>query len=162
MSTEASVDTDTQAIVAQLLTKDDVLQLLEEIANAKQRLYSDARSEVVWSYSSKLKKVLGAAGTKKNDAEKLQSLQSRIQEYFSSYEFFKLTLAFTPEERFLTELKKEILARHGFSPILEIAINPDIVGGVLIDYKGLHFDFSLRHKIDEYLIANKDVLLSKL
>ena len=143
MNLKALYELDMDAIERQIPTKRVLLELFEEMAAAERDSY------------------LGT-DTKTSAVEKLQTFRSQMQEHFSNYEFFKLTLAFVPEDRFLNTLKEKIFEKCGQYPIFEITIDPTIVGGALAEYRGFYFDLSMRSKLDAYLIANKHVLLSKL
>lgn len=68
----------------------------------------------------------------------------KMQQYITIVPVLSLTIAFEPKEKtleviaqwFVSQLKKQIL--------LEITVNPDIVAGATITYKGKFLDYSIK------------------
>ncbi|MAF81078.1 hypothetical protein CL628_03655 [bacterium] len=61
-----------------------------------------------------------------------------------------LELAFEPTHTFIAELKAW-LTKHGPTPcLLELKMNPGVVGGVIVGWHGKRFDYSVGAKLNTY------------
>ena len=63
----------------------------------------------------------------------------------------KLKIAFSPSSEFLEEINQWFEKELSVKVILDLTINPKIVGGAIIEYQGNWRDFSLRKKIDNLI-----------
>lgn len=63
----------------------------------------------------------------------------------------KVTLAFEPNDEFVAKLSSEITGIVGKKVIIDISVEPKIVGGLLLEYQGHYRDYSLRSKVDEFV-----------
>ncbi len=61
----------------------------------------------------------------------------------------KLEIAFSPSEEFLQKISNWMEKNLGKKVILDVTVNPKIIGGAIIEYQGKWRDFSLVKKLKE-------------
>ena len=132
-----------------LLTKEEQVLTLKKIEDLENLLYKDPET----SFSEKIKKV-GLEELLPKDINYL-SKEKQAEFLFSLKENLKnlpkvtIEIAFDPSVDFILKLKNWFLENLKKSLVLEIKVNPKIVGGARIYYLGKYFDFSLATKIEE-------------
>lgn len=77
-----------------------------------------------------------------------------LEKYLRSLPEIKLEIAFSPENNFLEKISQWFEKELGQKIILDLTVNPKIVGGAIIEYQGNWRDFSLAKEIDK-LISQK-------
>jgi F0F1-type ATP synthase delta subunit len=85
-----------------------------------------------------------------NNKEALLAYLDRTKEEIEKRPLVKLTLAISPEPPFLEKMYKWFLDTTGKQLLLDISIDQNILGGLLITYEGLYRDLSLKSKLDNY------------
>jgi len=132
-----------------LLTKEEQVLTLKKIEDLENLLYKDPET----SFSEKIKKV-GLEELLPKDINYL-SKEKQAEFLFSLKENLKnlpkvtIEIAFDPSVDFILKLKNWFLENLKKSLVLEIKVNPKIVGGARIYYLGKYFDFSLATEIEE-------------
>ena len=81
---------------------------------------------------------------------KLERVLKKLRGEYTSIEIVKVDLAFEPSERFMAMLKNWIQNNIGSNVVLDLHVNPKLLGGALITYKGLYKDFSILDKVKNY------------
>jgi hypothetical protein len=122
------------------------------------KLLASIQAIFVWLEQNKLE----PAG----DSEQKQFIEDII-DYLRKVPQVKVTLAFEPDDLFTSKLNEEISAQSGQKVILDISVNHHIVGGLVLEYRGKHKDYSVEPKVNDYLKNNlgkffqKEVEVSK-
>ncbi len=62
-----------------------------------------------------------------------------------------LSLAFEPSFELTQKIAKLIKTEFGGNTLIEIEVDPHVMGGAIITFKGQYFDYSLKTKIDHFL-----------
>lgn len=114
----------------------------------EQKLYDEY--DVV--FVNTLKELLKNNSLSINDDNKLQieSLLDQVEKEAAEVEVLKITLAFTPTERFLAELQNWISKHVGQNVLLDLLVREEIIGGAEIVYKGLYKDMTISNKLENY------------
>lgn len=96
------------------------------------------------------------------DGPQKQFLEEIITE-LKTIPIVKITLAFEPDDSFISKLNERISFQAGQKVILDILVNHHIVGGIVVEYQGKFKDYSLESRVDQYLkevvkkeLANED------
>ena len=89
------------------------------------------------------------------DRPQIESQLKLLQKRIFNLEEFSLTLAHEPTHAFLTELTGIIRGVLGNLIVLDITVNPRIVGGAVVSYRGKFLDYSLKHKLKLMLTTQK-------
>ncbi len=139
-------------------TKEELISYLEEISQAQQSAFEkkeDLLSEKVKEkVSETLKNFLERAEEKgiiSKNPKQQNSFLKKLKEYLLSLPEVKLKIAFSPSSEFLEEINQWFEKELSVKVILDLTINPKIVGGAIIEYQGNWRDFSLRKKIDNLI-----------
>jgi F0F1-type ATP synthase delta subunit len=74
----------------------------------------------------------------------------RTKEEISNLQKIKLTLAINPDQSLLDKMFIWLKDATGYELLMDVTVNPGILGGILITYKGLYRDLSVKSKIDSY------------
>jgi len=75
---------------------------------------------------------------------------------------FDLTTAVKPSREFVARLRARLQEKLGEEVSLNLKVDPGILGGAIITYKGYYFNFSLKKKLDEYFEKSRGEILKKL
>jgi len=79
---------------------------------------------------------------------------SKLGKKLRSLPEIKLGIAFLPNDNFINKVSCWLEKELGQRVILDIMVNPKLVGGTVIEYRGNWRDFSLAKEIDQ-LLANR-------
>jgi len=144
-----------EKLANKIITKEDLILILEEIEIAKNLLFQ--KPEIL--LSEKLKNKVSESFKKEIEnlekEEKYISLE-KFSEFFDNFKEFllkipivKLEIAFEPRESFILEINEWFKKNLGKKVILDLFVNPKIVGGAKIEYQGKWKDYSLSKKIEK-------------
>ena len=88
----------------------------------------------------------------------LKTFFSSITEDIATLPVLSLTLAFEPKEKTLQKLSEWFVLNLNRQTVFDISVDPELIGGASISFKGKHMDFSISPAFDEII---NDVLNSK-
>lgn len=90
-------------------------------------------------------------GLDREDITATQNLLRDLQKFLQELPTLQLTLAIQPSQAVVEEIA-EWLTIHAPTPLLlNIVVNPTLIGGATVGFKGKLYDFSLNTRIDTYL-----------
>ncbi len=89
---------------------------------------------------------------KKIKGEEVSELERKLR----SLPEINLEIAFSPSEDFIDRMSQWLEKELGQKIILDITVNPKIVGGAIIEYQGKWLNFTLARKIDQTLKINEE------
>lgn len=145
-----------EEFVKKIVTKEDFLLFLEEINLIEQMVFKNTGvplwKKVEGRVREELRKELqkleneGVISTSPNQQF---SFFEELKNYLQKIPYLKLEIAFEPSEDFLSKIKKWFREENHQEVILDLIINPKIVGGAVIEYRGSWRDFSLLKEIDK-------------
>jgi F0F1-type ATP synthase delta subunit len=143
-------------------TKEELIFYLEEIAQVRQIIFKDKEAslskKVEGKVSGEFKKFLERLEKEevisKNPGQQFSFFQE-LEKYLQSLPEIKLEIAFSPDDNSLDRISQWLEKELGQKIILDLIINPRVVGGAIIEYRGNWHDFSLAKKIDQ-LISQKN------
>jgi F0F1-type ATP synthase delta subunit len=144
-----------EKLTDKIITKEDLISFLDQIEIAKSFLFQ--RPEI--SLSEKLKGKVSESFRKEianlEEKEKYLSV-AEFSEFFDLLKknllkipIVKLEIAFEPRENFISEINEWFKKNLGKKVILDIFVNPKIVGGAKIEYQGKWKNYSLAKKIEK-------------
>jgi hypothetical protein len=81
----------------------------------------------------------------------LKTFFSSITESIATLPILSLTLAFEPKEKTLQKLSEWFVLNINRQAVFDISVDPELIGGASISFKGKHMDFSIRPTFDEIL-----------
>ncbi|MEK7182985.1 MAG: F0F1 ATP synthase subunit delta [Patescibacteria group bacterium] len=72
-----------------------------------------------------------------------------LEKILTSLTFVKLTLAFEPTEQQRARFSEWVYTNVGPGVVLDITVEPRVLGGAIIEHEGKFGDFSVRKKLEE-------------
>ena len=85
----------------------------------------------------------------------------KLREELDNLKTVRVTLSFEPSKEFVTKISNH-LTDMGFSNfILDIMVDPKILGGAVLSYEGVHKDYSLLKEIPLWFEKNSSKVLEE-
>ena len=143
-------------ILSSTKTARDRDRLINEIDLVSNALYKEKElpevletqiSETLWEYIGKAPDI-----TREIISEKLLRLKKALGEL----SVMTLTLAFDPAESTINKLTSYVRKNLEEKIILEFKLEPNILGGTILEFKGLYRDYTLRTKLDDVFNNRKE------
>jgi F0F1-type ATP synthase delta subunit len=138
-----------------VITQEDLVFILEQIEIAKKLSFQAITVPLSEKLKNKIDERLRKEIEKLEREEKFLSV-GQESEFLDNFKNFllklpkmKLEIAFEPREVFILELDKWFKENLGKKIILDIFVNPKIVGGAKIEYQGKWKDYSLAKEIEK-------------
>lgn len=143
-----------EQIVEKIVTKEDLLLFLEEIDILKESLFKNPEIPFLERAKEKLspnfQEIFEKIGKNLFDnPQELISFFEDLKEKLLKLPQIKLELSFSPSPEFLLKLRNWLREKTQETLLLDIVVNPEIVGGVKIFYQGKFGDFSLEKEIEK-------------
>jgi hypothetical protein len=79
----------------------------------------------------------------------MKRLLEDFKESLSNAEYFQITLAFEPTQKFVGQIVSWVRENINSKAILDINYDSNLIGGAQLSYKGKYVDLSLRKKLSE-------------
>ena len=151
----------------------DISQLLQSIKTIedRNRLYSGIElvSEAIYKegellkvldsqISKNLREYIGDGTSQEVVSEKLSDLKNSL----ADLAVVKLTLAFEPSESTIDKIITFVRQTLSEKIILEVRFEPKILGGVILEFRGLYRDYTLKSRLDEVFKNKREELLESL
>lgn len=150
-----------EKIAQTITTKEEVLELISQINIAKELIYRNPslpfqkRSQKFTSLKfKKILTILEKIPDFKESAEKQIEVLENLKSYLLSLPTIKLTFAFLPDQPFINQIVDWLREVTKKKLILDIFINPHIIGGLIIEYEGKYLDLSLSKRIKKAIKNN--------
>lgn len=143
-----------------IITKEDFLLFIEEInlfervifKNTEVPLWKRVKGKVREEFRNELQK-LEKEGVISASPNQQLSFFDEFKNYLRKIPQVKLEIAFEPSEDFLLRIKKWFKEESHQEVVLDVTLNPKIVGGAIIEYQGYFRDFSLAKEIDRLFVG---------
>lgn len=151
-------------ILTTIITKQDLELMLTEIDKLESSLYGSGKKsfdEVMKSSVRYSTYLAFSEYISKNPSVDKKNMLIEIKKELSELTEVELTLAFEPSQEILSEVISW-LRQNVSKSYLNLKINPDIVAGAVVVYKGKYKDYSLAKPVSEYLQNEKNDILKIL
>jgi len=139
-------------------TKEELIFYLEGLSQAQQAAFREGRALLSEKLKGKISKELKnffekmeEKGMLSKNPEQQYSFLEKIKKYLLSLPEVKLEIAFSPSNDFLKNISLWFKEELGQKVILDLTVNPKIVGGAIIEYQGNWRDYSLAREIDKLI-----------
>lgn len=144
-----------------IITKEDLIFFIDEINLAKEFIFKEKEVTLSEKLKGKVSKIfesflkeLEREKIISADPEKNRIFFDKLKNYLLAIPQIKIEIAFEPSKTFINKIYSWLENNAREKIILDLIFNPAIGGGVIIEYKGRYFNFSLAKKVDE-LISKK-------
>jgi F0F1-type ATP synthase delta subunit len=139
-----------------VITEDDLVFFLEQLNTLKKFLFSQTQIPLSERLKGKVDEKFRKEIEKLEKEKILTSSQKEQFSFFKELENFllkipkvKLEIAFEPSEEFIFKLKAWFQEKVKKRMILDIIVNPKVIGGAKIEFQGKCKDFSLEKEIEK-------------
>lgn len=146
-----------------LKTKSDTTRFLEDLTEAENNLFKYTAGDDVSPIADFSQKYHQLLSDIKLDLTKKDSIMknfNEIRKYFGTLDYMRLSLAFSPSDRFFERMQTTLTALIGFPPIFDLVVDPETAGGAVIDFNGKHVDLSFKKLLESYFTEHKDAIIS--
>jgi len=144
--------------VKEIKTKEELILSFEEITQAERIIFEKKSGPLSEKIKGKVREKFREFIKRMEDKEILsqnptqqRSFLEKLKKYLSSLPEVKLEIAFSPSNEFLKKINQWFNEKLAQKVILDLTINPKIVGGIVIEYKGNWRDYSLAKRIDKLI-----------
>lgn len=145
-------------LVKKIRTKEELISFLEEVGRIREIIFKDKElplsKKVEGKVSPELKELIEKLEKEKiisENREQQSTFWEKLEKELQSLPVVKLEIAFSPEDDFLNKISQWFEKELRQKIILDLIINPKIVGGARLEYQGLFRDFSLVKEIDKLI-----------
>jgi hypothetical protein len=139
-----------------IITEEDLVFFLDQLSIVRRSLFSQTHIPLSERLKDKIDEKLRKEIEKLEKEGVLPSSPEGQSSFFKGLENFllkipkvKLEIAFEPSEEFILKIEKWFEEKVKERMILDIFVNPKIVGGVKIEFQGRWKDFSLEKEIEK-------------
>lgn len=137
-------------------TKQEAAEVINCIENLSPFLFNkkiklDKKLDQFFSLEQKnrLKALAKSADIDLGDNIKAQEFFQQIKEMLGQMPVVSLTLAFDPKPENITSISDWLTFNTKTQILLDYCVNPKLIGGCIVVYKGFYKDASLRKKLSE-------------
>lgn len=142
---------------------DELLQLLSFAVNIKFSYPYDTEST-----TNKLKKHFSPAEIalfleiQKQDKDKYTTSEglTELKNYIENLPLYDITLSFEPSYAFIQRLYTTLVEKLNSKRLLNISIDPSIIGGLILTIDGSYYDFTLNTQFSQFF--SKQEVIEKL
>jgi F0F1-type ATP synthase delta subunit len=147
-----------------LVSKDSANSFIEELNTLDAAAFKNEEDAAKFTsnFMYKYEKLLEELKIKNPISSKFSVVSADILNHLLSQDYMRLTLSFSPSNGFLSRLQGVVQTQLNETPMFDVELDKSIVGGALVDYKGIHLDLSLANLIEKYLKDNSHAILSEL
>ncbi|HSW88847.1 MAG TPA: F0F1 ATP synthase subunit delta [Candidatus Saccharimonadales bacterium] len=136
-------------------TKDEANEFQKQLDNLLNVLFTEVPFETLLrehiSYE-KQEKLLTLFSKERIDTKQLPAVQTCLQEIkkiIAQIPLLTLAIAFAPKQNLLEIIATWFLVNTKKPVLLDIVVNKNLIGGAVIEYKGLFKDYSLKRILEE-------------
>jgi len=140
-------------------TKAEADMLLSEAEELKRNLF---RSRGRWSFSPRLEQLAQSTGVDLKVKSQTEEFLRTLQEELSGLLVLDLTVAVKLSAVFLAKTCRWLREEVHQKAILDIKVDPSIIAGAIISFKGKYRDLSVGKKLEEWFEEKKEEINNKL
>lgn len=137
-------------ILTLVRTKDEANEFQKQLDNLLNVLFSDAPFETIlreyisYEKQEKLLTILSNEHVNTQQPNAIQNCLQEIKKNIAQLPVLTLTIAFSPKQQLLEMLATWFLVHTKKPVLLDIVVNKNLIGGAIIEYKGIFKDYSLK------------------
>lgn len=120
----------------------------EEFLSTKASLKNLFTNILPYTLSEKLQEALQKNDILDAGETEQKAYLEKLMESIRSLPLIKLTFAFVPTRGFLQECCDNITGLLKQPVLIDLTVDPTIIGGALISYNGKYVDLSIKHQIE--------------
>lgn len=141
-----------------LSTTNEAAEVVEEINNLLNQYYKNDQTTSIMSWAKKLKPelfqslemVLENNNIAEGNTSVLKLFLEQLEKAVQSCKVLSVTIAAPANQQLVNKLSQYGKSQFGNTTIIEITVDPTIIGGAIVTYQGNYLDYSIKRKLDEY------------
>jgi len=136
-------------------TREELKQLTDDLWKVRESIFKTDIDAVEETLSKDLNMEMAAIvrDAWQKNAHK-ETVIEQLIDSLNHLDIVRITLAMKPSETLVAKVSEWLRAETGTKVILDIKVNEDIMGGIVIDYQGKYGDYSARTKVADFLKKN--------
>jgi len=145
-----------EKLVEKIITEEEFVFFLDQLSILRRFLFLQTQiplsERLKNKIDEKLRKEIGKLEKEKilpSSPEEQSSFFKELENFLLKIPKVKLEIAFEPSEEFISKVKEWFKEKIKKRVILDISVNPKIVGGARIEFQGKWRDFSLEKEIEK-------------
>ena len=149
---------DFEIFTKNLFSSEDISAFTDQIELARGLIYRASGSSFLEKVAGKVSGDFEQAVSNLESQGKLPKAPEELDKFLNSLDGFveklprvKIKLAFSPGREFLAKVSGWFEKELGQKIILDISLEPKIIGGMVIEYKGQYRDYSLSNQIENII-----------
>jgi F0F1-type ATP synthase delta subunit len=151
----------TTADAEQLMSQLD-LMLTNLYKVDKEQFEKTINHNLNYDIADSLKNTLHSAGISPTNHEDMKLFLTGLKAELQSCEIITLTIAFEPSAELVTTISDWVHNNLGSKVLLEVNVDPYIIGGAIIIFNGKYLNISVKKKLDDILTRNQEQILKQL
>lgn len=140
-------------LTKELLTSEDVINLLDEIGEIEGKIYKDKNfdfSSISDKYSPELVQTLNELSKGPFKGGRKEEALGAVKGYLNSIPVVKITFAFIPSRDFLKKVQGLLVEQLGEFVLVNRTINEELIGGIIFEYAGNYRDFTVSSNLTSF------------
>jgi len=137
-----------------LVTKSDVAKFVSQLDKLEQSLFNihesiEMKAEEIFSHDEldAVKSLLKSQGVSFDSRELVRQFIHELVASLNGASSLNLIVAIEPTEKTLREISAWISQNNNVKVFLNLKVDPNIIGGAVIEYNGSYRDYSLKKRV---------------
>lgn len=126
----------------------EIETLLDSVFKTETQAFEKSLKSVSAKTSDAIKGILAQNDIALDNRKGIKNFLLGLKDQLHNLKVIKITLAFEPSQRTITNIFSWILGNIGFGIVLDINYDKTIIGGAVIYFEGKYKDFSLKKRLD--------------
>jgi F0F1-type ATP synthase delta subunit len=123
--------------------------LSQSLFNTKMTLEQKLDLYLEFSIKNNLLMLMEKSGIDMNDANAIEKFIAELKKRVKEIPVFEFEIAYEPNSNTIKHVAEWIYFNLQQNVLLDVKINPDLIAGAIIGFRGKMGDFSLKKKIEE-------------
>jgi hypothetical protein len=139
-----------------LKTKKDVNRLINILENLTEELFKEAFNlqqflsrEGSYDFVESFQNALKTNCPDPSDKHQMQNYIAKAQEEIEKLPIVHIILPFAPKESLIAVIHDWFLLNYKKTVVLDVAVDPDLIGGSVLSFQGRANDYSLKGQIEQ-------------
>lgn len=156
-------------LITSLKTTKEVSHFASEIDTLLQTLFKSEKSslekalnQISTESAGKITQVFSKNNLDINDKDAVTGFFETLKKLMKKFKVIKLILAFDPSSKTILSIHEFIRDTLGIGFIMDIEVDPEILGGAVVIFNGQYNDFTLKKTVEDAFESKKEEVSSLL
>ena len=157
-------------ILAKVQTTSDAEALMNQLDQMLANLFridkvtfeKNVNHNLNYDIANALKNTIATSGITYANHEEMKSFLTGLKEELKSCQVMTLTIACKPSAELVNSICDWVNENLGRKVLLEVNVDPYILGGAIIIFNGVYMNFSVKKKLEDIFVKNQEAILKQL